>query len=124
MNLKLDKFEAVILSVNMQTLRKNIKKGFKVTYGKKEGQKHIEVFDQVKQALNEGIEQTEEGQQQDYDFQEAEINMLRSFLPWYLLELKTLQNAASKTLNKDDEKNIETLEAINKKIERIIENYD
>jgi len=123
MILNLSRVEMAVLSVNMAALRKNVRKGFKSNFGKQEGQEKLEIYDEIKAALNDGIEHTEEEQEKELHFNKNEIDMLNDFVPWYLLELEITYEAAGKKLKGEDQQVIETLQGIKEKIERVIENY-
>lgn len=124
MILELNRVEMAVLSVNMAALRKNVRKGFKSNFGKQEGQEKLEIYDEIKTALNNGIEQTEEEEQErELHFNKNEIDMLNDFVPWYLLELESTYEEAGKKIKGEDKKVIETLQTIKEKIERVIENY-
>ncbi|MDQ0412882.1 hypothetical protein [Mesobacillus stamsii] len=123
MIIELSRVEMAVLSVNMAALRKNVRKGFKSNFGKQEGQEKLEVYDEIKAALNDGIEKTEEEQKRELHFNKYEIDMLNDFVPWYLLELEVTYETAGKKLKGEDKKVMETLQGIKEKIERVIENY-
>lgn len=123
MILKLEKVEAAVLSVNMQALRKNVKRGFKSNFGKQEGQEKLEVYDEIKAALNAGIEESEEEGEKEYHFNKNEMDMLSDFVPWYLLELEVTYEAAGKEIKGEDKQVIETFEIIKEKLEKVNENY-
>jgi hypothetical protein len=124
MILRLEKVEAAVLSVNMQALRKNVKRGFKSNYGKQEGQEKLEIYDEIKAALNNGIEEaTEEEGEREYHFNKPEMDMLQEFVPWYLLELELTYEAAGKEIKGEDKQVIETFEIIKEKLEKVNENY-
>lgn len=123
MIIELSRVEMAVLSVNMAALRKNVRKGFKSNFGKQEGQEKLEVYDEIKAALNDGIEKTDEEQKRELHFNKYEIDMLNDFVPWYLLELEVTYETAGKKLKGEDQKVMETLQGIKEKIERVIENY-
>jgi len=81
MIIELSRVEMAVLSVNMAALRKNVRKGFKSNFGKQEGQEKLEVYDEIKAALNDGIEKTDEEQKRELHFNKYEIDMLNDFVP-------------------------------------------
>lgn len=88
MLLVLNKEEMAILIFHMSLMRKNVRKGFKSNLGKtyKEA---LFTYDKIKETVNEALESSEEFDQ-TLDFEIKEIDMLLSFLEFYINELKHL----------------------------------
>lgn len=124
MILKLTKAEMAVLSVNMQALRKNVKRAFKSSFGKQEGEEKLTIYDEIKAALNNGIEiMMEENEERELHFNKQEINTLHDFSPWYLSELKETYKIAGKEFKGEDKQVIDTLMISNEKLEEVKVNY-
>lgn len=120
MILTLKKIDAAVFILHMSIMRKNIKKGFKLNHGKSEGKELIKVYDEVKEALDRGMEPLEhEEEEMEIDFDEKQIEMIYSFSNWYIPELeKTLKKAGK--INKEDQRQLYILKEIKEKTEQVI----
>lgn len=124
MILNISKVEMAILVVHMSAMRQNVRKGFKSNYGKKEGKEVLASYDEVKLVFQQAIEGLEEDNQAvDLHFNIKEVNMLHSFVSWYAAELELTFEAAGKKAGEEDQKQIDTLNEIKKRIEKVLEDY-
>lgn len=110
MILELDKEEMAILIFHMSLMRKNVRKGFKSNLGKtyKEA---LFSYDKVKETVNEALEGAGEEVNQTFNLETKEIDMLLSFLEFYIAEL-------NKHLGTDPNNNISYLENILIKVQK------
>jgi hypothetical protein len=122
----LERSELAILVLHMNIMRKAIKKGFKSNYGLLEGRKKVKLYDTIKERfeseLKEHTEEEEVDQQNDaiqFVLIDDEINMISSFLTWYLEELKKSAKVQGVLTNKDEQ--ISILMDINEKLNSSIE---
>jgi hypothetical protein len=101
-------------------MRKNIKKGLKNNYGKKEGKEALKSFDEVKTNLEDSLLAIEEDNQEAaLHFNENQLNMVSSFLDWYIPEIKLTYEKAGKKLHEEDRAQIELLEAAKEKFDQM-----
>jgi hypothetical protein len=124
LKINLERSELVILVLHMNVMRKAIKKGFKSSYGLLEGRKKVKLYDTIKERFESELkEHTEEVDQQNDAIQfvliDDEINMISSFLTWYLEEIKKSAKAQGVMTNKDEQ--ISILMDINEKLNSSIE---
>ncbi|MGG5253520.1 hypothetical protein ACQYAD_08495 [Neobacillus sp. SM06] len=117
MELSLERSEIAILVLHMNIMRKPIKKGFKSNYGLKEGRRLIKEYDSLKLQLEDKINQEEETQ--IFIWNENEINMLRSFLNWYVLEISS--SAETQGANIENDEQFKILTGIHNKVNRTVE---
>jgi hypothetical protein len=101
----------------MNIMRKPIKKGFKSNYGHFEGRKKIKEYDELKERFQDEL--NEETDPTCFVLEEQEVNMLHSFISWYVLEIK-LSAAEKKAMIEKDEQ-IVILEAISQKVNAIVQ---
>ncbi|MCM3708578.1 hypothetical protein M3205_23325 [Cytobacillus firmus] len=124
MILNISKVEMAILVVHMSAMRQNVRKGFKSNYGRKEGKEVLASYDEVKLAFQQAIEGLEEDHQAvDLHFNIKEVNMLHSFVSWYAAELELTFEAAGKKAGEEDQKQIDSLNEIKRRIEKVLEDY-
>jgi hypothetical protein len=116
MELTLERSELAILVLHMNIVRKPIKKGFKSNYGQFEGRKKIKEYDSIKERFQEEL--NEEIAPICFVLEEQELNMLHSFINWYLLELKL--SAEEKKTDINGEEQINILESIQIKVNNLI----
>ncbi len=128
MILNLSKGDISVLLLNMTITRKNVRNGFKRNYGKTESKEILASFDEVKQSLEEIIDPIEENEEVDpkemhiIHHNIKEIDMIHSFLLWYLPKLReTLEEATKGRLNDEDQKQLEVLERILVKVDNLKE---
>jgi hypothetical protein len=125
LRVNLERSEFAILVLHMNMMRKAIKKGFKSNYGLLEGRKQIKLYDSIKERfeseLKEHPEEELELQNDAIDFVliDDEINMISSFMTWYLEEIKKSAKGQGVMTNKDEQ--ISILLDINEKLNRSIE---
>lgn len=119
MSLTLQTAEIRVLSLNMNIMRKNIKKAFKTNYSKSEGKELLNVYDEVKGTLESFLD-IEEGEEINIHFEEKELNMLHSFVNWYVTELTKLYEEAErmtvKKMNEEDREHLEILKTVESKV--------
>lgn len=113
LELKLERHQLAILILHMNIMRKSIKKGFKATYGYLEGRKKIKLFDKVKEKLSEDID-NEEVDIFIFELLADEVDMLSSFLRWYVLELEL--SAEIEGLNTENNEILTVLREVRDKV--------
>jgi hypothetical protein len=117
MNITIERSELAILVLHMNIMRKPIKKGFKANYGHFESRRHIKIYDDLKgrleQELNEEIDPI------SLDVDEQELNMLHSFINWYIQEIEKSATTQKADITKDEQ--IEILVSIQNKVNMIID---
>lgn len=117
MNLILERSELAILVLHLNIMRKPVKKGFKSNYGPFEGRKKLKVYDEIKERFQDNL--SEEIDPVLIDLDEQELIMMKSFINWYVLEIKL--SAEAKGTNIEHEEQIMILESINKKVNKLAE---
>lgn len=110
--LKLDRLELATLVLHMNIMRKSVKKGFKANYGLLEGRKKIKLYDDIKEKISEGYD--EEMDIVIFPFSVDEIDMLSSFMNFYVQELKLA--AEIETFNTEDNEVLRVLEIIKDRV--------
>lgn len=118
MNLTLDTSELAILTLHMNIMRHNIKRGFKSNYGGSEGRDKLKVFDSVKTAISDLLDEEDKIDEVvscKITIDDDEFDMLHSFVNWYVEELKL--SAECENCNYIDDETITILENINKKLD-------
>lgn len=111
MILQLDKKEMASLTLHMSLMRKSVRKGFKSNYGS-EAKGILESYDEVKSTVAQELEKDVE--QTILHFNIKEIDMLHSFLIFYIKELHKFE---VEKLNEVDLEQIQSLESIKEKVE-------
>lgn len=117
MNLTLERSELAILVLHMNIMRKSIKKGFKTNYGQFEGRRKLKEYDQIKDRFMNQL--NEETDPICFVLEDSEINMLHSFINWYVLEIKLSAEVQKASIENDEQ--IEILESINCKVNMIVD---
>jgi hypothetical protein len=125
LNIELERSELAILVLHMNVMRKPIKKGFKSNYGHFEGRKMIKKYDEVKERFENELKEESHLESEVLPFVliDDEINMLSSFLTWYVEEIqKSAKQQGAKT-NEDEQVMIlvEVNQKLNSSIELIME---
>ncbi|MFO1442685.1 hypothetical protein KDN24_05590 [Bacillus sp. Bva_UNVM-123] len=118
MTLILDKVELSLLILHMNVMRNNIKKGFKSNYGRIEGKRMIKVFDDIKDCFNSEFT-GEERELYEFNFETDEIDMLHSFIAWYVQEIKLSAEIQGADIEKDEQ--VVVLDKLNIKIKEMVE---
>lgn len=118
MILLFNKEEAATLVLHMNIMRHNIKKGFKSNYGRSEGKDKLKVYDGIKERLWNDLEGEEKGTY-EFNIDEVEMNMLHSFLNWYVEEIKLSAEDQGADIEKDEQ--IMILERLSIKVSNIVE---
>lgn len=117
MELCLERSELAILVLHMNIMRKPIKRGFKSNYGHFEGRKKLKEYDELKEMfmneLKENIDPV------TFDLNNLELNMLQSFLNWYVLEIKISAESQGANVEKDEQ--IVILDDINNKVNVLVQ---
>lgn len=122
MIINLNKSEIAVLLFHMSLTRKNVRNGFKSNYKGK----HKEVlnsFDEVKNTLESTVNDLEvmdNVEVMEFNYNINEINMIDSFLKWYIVKLEKTLKATGNIVD-EDKKQIEVLKDIKKKVSRTIE---
>lgn len=124
MQLLLKKIEMATLVLHMSIMRKNVKKGFKSRYGKKEAKELLNHFDDLKKCLVDGLEGIED--ENDYyekiiGFSERNITILSEFLNWYISEVKL--EIGDYEMDKEDKEQFERLADIQEKV-NLLKNFE
>jgi hypothetical protein len=116
LKIELERSELAILVLHLNIMRKPIKKGFKSNYGHFEGRKMIKFYDELKERFENEISEDQNLQSEiiSFDLVTEEINMLSSFLNWYVQEYK-------KMLADKPNEELEILESIQNKLTGLIE---
>lgn len=104
--------EMVILTLHLNLMNKNLKKGLKSNYGKIEAKKYISTFNDIKKYLNELI--NPEDEEYMLVFSPTQYNFLHYFLSWYTEEL--MLQAEVDGDEKEFKKTVAALQEINKKV--------
>ena len=102
----------------MNVMRNNIKKGFKSNYGRIEGKKMIRVFDDIRDRFNSEFV-GEERELYEFNIKTDEIDMLHSFIAWYVQEIKL--SAEVQRAVKEKDKQVVALDKLNTKINEMVE---
>lgn len=118
MILLFNKEEAATLVLHMNIMRHNIKKGFKSNYGRSEGKDKLKVYDGIKERLWNDLEGEEKGTY-EFNIDEVEMNMLHSFLSWYVEEIKLSAEDQGADIEKDEQ--IMILDRLSIKVSNIVE---
>lgn len=116
MELILKKIEIATLILHMAMIRKNIKRGFKINYGKQDGKELLKVYDGIKEKLVEKVDVIEDEDSEfilNFELSKEELNMLLSFLDFYLLKIQS--EIGEHKLNEEDEEQINILKDIQDK---------
>jgi hypothetical protein len=117
MGLCLERSELAVLVLHMNIMRKPIKKGFKSNYGHFEGRNKLKEYDEIKELfMNELKENTEPV---TFDLNNQKLNMLQSFLNWYVLEIKISAESQGADVEKDEQ--IVILDDINNKVNALVQ---
>jgi hypothetical protein len=117
MNLTIERSELAILVLHMNIMRKPIKKGFKANYGHFESRRHVKIYDGLKERLEQEL--NEEIDPISLDVDEQELNMLHSFINWYIQEIEKSATTQKADITKDEQ--IEILVSIQNKVNMIID---
>jgi hypothetical protein len=117
MNITIERSELAILVLHMNIMRKPIKKGFKANYGHFESRRHIKIYDGLKERLEQEL--NEEIDPISLDVDEQELNMLHSFINWYIQEIEKSATTQKADITKDEQ--IEILVSIQNKVNMIID---
>lgn len=93
MIVNLPKNELSITLLHISNMRKEVKKGFKRTYGKDDYKEKMKLFDDAKGILEASLSESEESEQEiDVHFSSAEIEFLNAFLEWYLTKITKIDD--------------------------------
>lgn len=110
--------ELATLVLHMNIMRHNIKKGFKSNYGRTEGKEQLKVYDGIKERLGSDLEGKEKGFY-EFNIDWVEMNMLHSFLNWYVEEIKLSAEDQGTDIEKDEP--IKILDRLSVKISNFVE---
>jgi hypothetical protein len=117
MNLTIERSELAILVLHMNIMRKPIKKGFKANYGHFESRKQLKIYDGIKERFE--TELNEEIDPILFELTEPELNMLHSFINWYVQEIIKSAGVQQADITKDEQ--IEILVSIQNKVNMLID---
>lgn len=113
MILQLEKNEMAALVLHMSIMRKNIRKGFKSNYGT-EFKVYLNSYDEVKLTVTEALEgMNEQDNHFTFNFNIREIDMIFSFLDFYIMQLHELVDLDK--VNEVDSEQIQYLTTIKEK---------
>lgn len=118
MILKLEKLELSSLILHMNVMRNSIKKGFKSNYGRIEGKRMLKVFDGIKECFSSEFA-SEDKECYEFTFESGEMDMLHSFIAWYVQEIKLSAEMQGAGIEKDEQ--VAVLDKLNIKIKEIVE---
>lgn len=115
MIITLNKQEMAALTLHMYIMRKNVRKGFKKNHGSSAATV-LASYDDVKNTTAHALENMSENDEIfTFHYNINEINMLHSFLSFYLVEIeKEFSNA---DLNEEDRLQIDYLSSIKDKVD-------
>lgn len=114
MILELNKKEMAALTLHMSIMRKNVRKGFKSNYGSL-AKSVLSSYDDVKNTTAQALEGLEGQEKHTFNYNIKEIDMLHSFLSFYLIE--TEKEFSSHDLKEEDKEHLTCLEQIKSKVE-------
>jgi hypothetical protein len=117
MEITLERSELAILVLHMNIMRKPIKKGFKANYGHFESRKQLKIYDGLKERFE--TELNEEIDPILFVLTEPELNMLHSFINWYVQEIQKSAGVQQADITKDEQ--IEILVSIQNKVNMLID---
>lgn len=117
MELCLERSELAILVLHMNIMRKPIKRGFKSNYGHFERRKKLKEYDELKEMFMNELQ--ENNDPVTFDLNNLELNMLQSFLNWYVLEIKISAETQGANVEKDEQ--IVILDDINNKVNVLVQ---
>jgi hypothetical protein len=109
--------DIAVMVLHMNFMRPTIKKGFKANYGRSEGKEKLKVYDEVKEKIVNEFEANEHAEEHEIELTEQQIDMLHSFINWYVSELK-------KDGDHKDNDILQSLERIKEKINILIEDVE
>jgi ferritin len=112
--LVLNRSDVAVMVLHMNIMRHTIKKGFKVNYGRSEGKKKINIYDAAKESLESEFEANEQVEEHEIEVTEEQIDMLHSFINWYVPELQ-------KEDDHEDNEILQALERIKESVNSLIE---
>lgn len=115
MMITLSRPEMAALTLHMYIMRRNVRKGFKRNHGKSSGAV-LAAYDEVKNTTAHALENlTEDEQGFTFHYNIQEIDMIQSFLSFYLAEIEKEMNAAD--LNQEDQDQLVYLQAVKDKVD-------
>lgn len=119
--LQLNKPELAMLLLHMSIMRLTIKKGLKSNYGLLEGRKKVKIYDSIKKVISAHYEDIEELEIEhcNIDLNAEQVDMLSSFMNWYVQELKL--SAEDEGYKHEGNETLKILETIKEKITDIDE---
>jgi hypothetical protein len=113
MKIQLEREELAVIVLHMKVMRKSIKKGMKANYGIVEGRKKMIIYDQLlKERLSNSY--CEEIDRFSIKLTAEEVDMLSSFLNWYVEELKL--SAEDQDFNPENNEVLGILERAKEKV--------
>lgn len=120
MDLFLKREEVAMLLANLKIMRKNVKKGLKKSYGRKEGNDKTIVYDSIVDELEYVAETFEEYQFDLYvlKFNKDQLVMIHDFLNFYIVELGKMASGNEKNVNEVFD--IVKLTEINSKVNELL----
>lgn len=117
MIVSLNRQEMASLTLHMNIMRKNVRKGFKSNYGH-ESKAVLESYDEVKKSIADELEKL--GDQDGtsiLNYNIREVNMLSSFLDYYLEQLN--KEFKDKKLSDEDQQQIDCMIDVKKQIDEL-----
>lgn len=107
--------EMAALTLHMYIMRRNVRKGFKRNHGKSAGAV-LAAYDEVKNTTAHALENLAENDQgYTFHYNIQEIDMMQSFLSFYLAEIDKEMTVAD--LNQEDQDQILYLQAVKEKVD-------
>lgn len=113
--LQLEKKEMASLVLHMAIMRKNVRKGFKKNYGN-EAKEVLSSYDEVKKTMIQVLEKMGEQEgKKELHFNIKEIDMLQSFLGFYIEKVE--EEIKLNKMSEEDRDQIECLKSIDEKVD-------
>ncbi|MDP4086030.1 MAG: hypothetical protein Q8934_15610 [Bacillota bacterium] len=116
MKLILERLELSILLLHMNIMRKPIKKGLKTKYGHYEARKIIKIYDDLKERFENQL--SVETEPIDFYLNEQELDMLHSFITWYIAEIQASAKDQGANLKNDEQ--VIILEQITERVNALV----
>lgn len=118
MDLFLSDIEIPVLLLSMKISRKNVKKGFKANYGGKDGKEILKDYDDIISLLESNLEPLDNVEIREFfSLEDSKLNVLYSFLSWYVPEVEKAFRKAKKKISGEDQEQISTLKGLINKID-------
>lgn len=119
MILNLETKEVAVLVLHMSIMRKNVRKGFKSNYGN-EAKEILVSYDEVKNTMISALkEMAEQEEKRDFNFNIREIEMLSSFLDFYIVQFQAVIDESKDNVSQEDKLQVDYLHIIKSKVDSL-----